>query len=891
MEKIDIEELKEELKKNSRNIIITYLKDKFGEKISHEEWQRIDSIFENTKVTIEEKNVGDTADGTAYNDEIVFKVSKASDIGSLIETLVHEYFHKISKNKFGEKIKFVEEGYVTFATAEAVRNILSKSDVEFAEIFGNDNAENLREILSDASLTNGYNVESSVIRCNDIILRENLPGNIDSIYEYLFNEKGFDRIVELSKGISSQYGKFIENLRFKQVAGFATLFDNEKEVIFEELKRCDLSKYTSESYFEITMNDLLIEYLIDNYDENNSLYTTLQERFPKLSQRFDCARVAEKVEKEKEPQRILEYFEPFFQAIIPYEIEEEPSKLHDKFIDIDRNFCNYITYCSSSFKGSIISSTIMAIIFCYDLSIQNLSEEDEKLQIYIKSLGIYDLHSATIYKHLVKKFYPFVKKRVEKGQTLKDIISEHLCSSFKYDIVALPICENVTSQNFVEVVQKLVDEAINLEKGDDLFEGFLPCYIYISTMCVKKFFNGKSFSEADKFIEEVTKYFKKFEEEYKFYEGLCYTPKALEMTGIAMNININEEINSDFGFELLDALNEDDCNLGVFRGSNNYDKLIYILFLSLKNTPEDRKMELFEKISQAIINEKLEFADSFKWVGANQIYPMRNIYVDFMINELSGKFAEIYLENEEEALEIIQKYPSIIKFFAGGYIYPNPLEDAMVIKILGKEEFEKQKDKNNGYAPSLSTCGFNKLSDTKPGTFLHLYFFEKIMFDTERNFDCFDKNPYICFNKLLKNTNELLNCGYIDKAKDLFKRICKVYDKNQFLKSVNMYYYEYNSLCENVTKFLKSESFSNDESINQLVHKLANDLIDKKEGIEFPEYIDEELLLQIKNELSNQKFSGEQLLDEIGVPSVKDCDEAKEVVEGLLRNRNGEEIQ
>jgi len=203
------EELIKQLRLIAKTIIKTYIQDKYKNMPNIEEkLARIDNVIENFPIILVEKKLGGSRRGCTIENRIALEVN---DYGKMAIAIVHEFFHLISAQNKEDYCGFVEEAYVSFATSEAIRNILTKSNEEFKKLFKECRIENLRELIANSSLENAYKIESSVIRCNDIILKNTL--GIDSIYEYIFNENGYSRLIELAKDVSPEYGAFIRKIK------------------------------------------------------------------------------------------------------------------------------------------------------------------------------------------------------------------------------------------------------------------------------------------------------------------------------------------------------------------------------------------------------------------------------------------------------------------------------------------------------------------------------------------------------------------------------------------------------------------------------------------------------------------------------------------------------
>ena len=150
MQKVDVNQLRQ----IAKVIILSYLKDK--KNLNDKELIRVEDILDIFPVETIQRQKGSAISGLCDDKKITFEVSDEYSYGDYIVTLIHEFFHKIIKTKLNDKIMFVEEGIVSFATAEAISNILKKEDTEFLNLFEKivDDPKSLKKTISETSLRN-----------------------------------------------------------------------------------------------------------------------------------------------------------------------------------------------------------------------------------------------------------------------------------------------------------------------------------------------------------------------------------------------------------------------------------------------------------------------------------------------------------------------------------------------------------------------------------------------------------------------------------------------------------------------------------------------------------------------------------------------------------------
>lgn len=186
-------------------VIINYIQQNYSTKDNiDEEIKRIKNIFETIDVSFENIIPGVPTRATNHgNGKITLRFDDINNISEeemsdAIETLIHEYYHSISKREKGNL--FLEEGYVTYITAETVRYGID-NPIEV----GNVSREELKELLQRQDLINGYPEASEMVRSMQLVMEQY---GVDSKYEYIFN--GINRLKEIVQKISPELGKILE---------------------------------------------------------------------------------------------------------------------------------------------------------------------------------------------------------------------------------------------------------------------------------------------------------------------------------------------------------------------------------------------------------------------------------------------------------------------------------------------------------------------------------------------------------------------------------------------------------------------------------------------------------------------------------------------------------
>ena len=206
------EEKFELVKKLAKEMILTYVEEKYKNKISATE---LEKIIDNTKITEMDISEEDHGEGGAYiplTGEIKLKMDRIKKFNMPIatmettNTLMHEFQHKFSHELAkGEAPGEIEEGFSDLFAAKCIQNYIDEHSKELSKFgFEKNDINQIIEKSEDITVyASDYYGEAEFIRSSLEIIRQK-SGNKkteEAEFEYTFGDKkAFEKICEENLG-------------------------------------------------------------------------------------------------------------------------------------------------------------------------------------------------------------------------------------------------------------------------------------------------------------------------------------------------------------------------------------------------------------------------------------------------------------------------------------------------------------------------------------------------------------------------------------------------------------------------------------------------------------------------------------------------------------------
>lgn len=259
MNKLENNNISKKLIEISKLLIIHYLKNEHANYPNIEtEIQRINDISNNIKLNfiVSKNNQSTRAEHSSKDNSINYFVAENLDLSDIsvlytaVPTIVHELLHAISnENKEAGSI-FIEEGMVSYLSANIIRYFISNP----IEIEGIDNKQ-FQNILKTRDLTNAYVYPCEFVSNINIIMTLK---NIDAQSEYIFHRNGLQRITELAKTFSDEFADILAN-QSKKNPVFSPNTSREYNYFFSNYTEDNINfNPDSLSDTDIQMNKILI---------------------------------------------------------------------------------------------------------------------------------------------------------------------------------------------------------------------------------------------------------------------------------------------------------------------------------------------------------------------------------------------------------------------------------------------------------------------------------------------------------------------------------------------------------------------------------------------------------------------------------------------------------
>ncbi len=377
------------LKTMAEQIIIHFLKNNFQDKNRLKtELERIHTIIEEATINIENYIPGSPTKASNGKKGIILYVKDKEklslvELNSFIETIIHEFYHSISRVNPKIEHIFLEEGYVTEITAETIRYVM-ENPIDIGEI----KKDELVAILKEQNLENAYRNPSEFVRSTQVIMKD---FGYNGMFEYMFSENGVTRICEIADSISPEFGDIMKKQDMKNTHSINYVY--EQNFFNKMFEKIDFSNVSETS---VEMNILLQKYLTDEgliykdsrlYDivsKHNAEYVAYKE-FYKQNKKLIPNELLSKIKTE------LDTFD------FGYQTQDNRQKDVKKMIDIIIN-----GYEQSSIKPNMFqTNSYFAKLICYDMYQRGIQTPTEKDVEQYSNFLVYNSNSEKIILDMV----------------------------------------------------------------------------------------------------------------------------------------------------------------------------------------------------------------------------------------------------------------------------------------------------------------------------------------------------------------------------------------------------------------------------------------------------------------------------------------------------------
>lgn len=637
---------KEIIKELAENLIIFYFANNYSNetsKINH-----VKKSMKDYSIIIENKVLGSNISGHTHGSEIFLCVPNGTiteeNVPKVLETLIHEIFYKISKNPFGKKSVFLEEGYVSYFTSLVIEYAKNNKNI----------SKPLRNILERVKTNNGYLVESSFVRSCQLIFDYY---GIDGKMDYLFSSNGVDLLKRKARLINKDFSVLFENARNKSVAFSALLLPYEKEVLKKELEKVPISNITK---VELEMNQVLANFLSSKKEDIEVLNPLLLNN---KSLNYEI-RTKEEIEAFKKDSTKLPFDIPNISYDFSLSLEEKNiiwSKLLSSVADRLRAVSLGIN------PENNIAIDFITIIFAEDILKSGKKDDLENvLKFYCKVVG-FDKY-PNIMESLRFKVLYYINELEKNNDSLNKFIEDTMLQLLNYNLKVRDALDDITSKNCFEVVEKFA------ALGKDLKEKYHTetsySFFYNIPLLTSYFFKKKSFDK-----KEYNSYLRNLESSTsKFMLPSSVIGNGIDNVAfhaiIKSIINNNNKFSVDDYFTWFDEVSPD---LGKYNGDNDYELFAYILYNDFVSLLKNPKIASEEKINLIVDFIKHDYCDGksnskFAYIHTIRItkfskHAVKNTFIEQMVaisisyllqilNDKKSKNYLLSLMNENEELSL-----------------------------------------------------------------------------------------------------------------------------------------------------------------------------------------------------------------------------------------------
>ena len=663
---------KKSLIKIAETIILHYVKGKYFDRSNiEEEIIRIQEICNSLDVSI--KSRVSEVNGENRNGKIIIffgdkEKPTEKEIINALGVLIHEIYHSISKREKGNE--FLEEGYVTYMTAETIRYAIDNP----IEIPGVITADELKRLLEHQDLINGYNEASEIFRSTQLLMQQHA---IDSAYEYMFN--GIESLMECSVRISFELESILKLQENKHI--HSQTLSVEKcffRKAFEQIDFSDISPTLVE------MNRMLQSYLIESGEINQN------RRVYDLVKKFNLETIAhmefcEECEGLSDDEIANLIGKKLPQDSIKYQIYDDMPNTIEQMKAIEKIYRD----SSSPIKPATFSQIrFYAILIAYDLLQKGIEEPSKENIILYCNYIIFNPNDVKLMVAQVLNYIKYVEAKSEEGKDLNDILNEGLINSAIFNINLRRISGK--EEPFWDKVNKVTA----LARNQSTYNGEFFWIEYYRELCkmYKKILDEEHiYDELDyeAFVSQMQSIFNSAN-----FPGVMsetgYTPEAMFVEMITENLDLNLKNFPIQVIKLLRIINNRDPNLGSGTGRfDNFGLAISRAYENLQKSSNTEDLRVFgENLTIACYNRQYssKFCLAMGKSFGNRIFRNNNV----------ENTAQCIIENPEfykdlnAIRDMFEKCPEVARIIMGNQNVLEMITEQLPdeVKIHFKEHIE-----------------------------------------------------------------------------------------------------------------------------------------------------------------------------------------------------------
>lgn len=453
----------ENLRRIAISLIKNYIGSVYGEKDGiQEELDRIENELSNVEFTKTNRVAGsptrasnDKEGHINFNFQNIDNISDA-EIDDLLETVVHEFYHSVSKNMSMSNV-FLEEGFVTYITAKTIRYSIDNTP----DINGIDK-EALRENLKKQDCVNGYRYASEFVRSLDIVME---MSGYDATYEYMFHKDGLQALVEVTNNFSPELSKIIKRQSMKTAANSKNL-TSELSFFRSFFERMDIDKLNINN---VEMNASLQSFLslTKPFNQNEEVLDLLENLCPDLLkyQRFLTEiRYLSPDDRRNRIQECLPNDE------IEWQIKEKPLEVINS---ITNGLKKQYERQDSKFNINRFGTTeLYSVLICYNMLQKGIEQlDDGKIKEYLGYLA-YGKKMENIVINSMKTYFERVKQERESGKDIRDILNGVISDKVEFVLEIAEISSGLNKENYMDGVTKIAEtiKKFSYDRNNDFFE-------------------------------------------------------------------------------------------------------------------------------------------------------------------------------------------------------------------------------------------------------------------------------------------------------------------------------------------------------------------------------------------------------------------------------------
>ncbi len=643
MNKLENNSISKKLIEISKILTIHYFKNKHSNYPNIEtEIQRINDISNNINFNfIASKNNQSTqAEHSSKDNSINYFVDENLDLSDIsvlypaAPSIIHELLHAISNENKEDGTLFVEEGMVSYVTANIIRYFIS-NPIKIEGI----NNEQFQNVLKTRDLTNAYIYPCEFASNVNMIMSLK---NIDVQSEYIFHRNGLQRITELAKTFSDEFANILAN-QSKKNPVFSPNTSREYNYFFSNYTKDNINfNPDSLSATDIQMNKILI---------NSYIQTGSIKKHPILIKR--CLGLLDSSQVEKLLDIDSTNHSPSSEEIIQKVKHSLKSikynyKIYDSVSETSRQFENIISIYQKNIAeySSLNYGNILAILIAYDM-VQKHQPIDEILDVcdnyFLLASPI--LSDYRILINEVNTYYDNIKDCCENGQNLVDILNNKIFQACMFQI-ELPSPKDITLKNFWEQLDFIGKNTNKYFSENDVIL-YTPFYKFSSSISARYFSEDRVYTQKDYdiFSNKLNRIFKN--SEYPIY--MTHAGKSVDFIFIknfVKYMNTNKEYFSNQVISLLHILKNNDLELGddvsMKPKGNELPSLGENINFAYQKLKEENSIEKLEEFS-SLLNELCIKDDKLFVLTVLTNNPhgkLEYIYDEYLIETLADLFGK-----------------------------------------------------------------------------------------------------------------------------------------------------------------------------------------------------------------------------------------------------------